>query len=360
MKIIREMWNSIWNLDYYPEFLKNKKKKVFGFGALLIFFFSLLTMWLPVGQFFLETGGFKNMITENVPEFELAAGKLSLSKNIHLEGNGYYIDINTDASNDISENTAGLREALRLDDEVIAMDSSKMIIKNRGYQAQTIPYSMFGDLSMNKDQLYQLVPYMYVFYVLAMVIFYVVQVGMFFFELLFIAMLGQLLAGMTHTSIRFGKVYQLAVYTRTLPLIIKAAVAFVPGGVPEIWIVTLLISLIYLTIIFGKMKAAGTVVRTENEMTGGHEEENPVHPESSGGNYTFRNPAEPRQIYPPAKGTEEEKETPKLPEEENGNLKPSDGWSFGTSGGKESSQDHAAGRKNPDDNVPPGGQENGS
>ena len=68
----------------------------------------------------------------------------------------------------------------------------------------------------------------------------------FFFGVIFVALLGMVVASCMQAKLTFGELYKLGVYTRTTPLLIKAVFSFLPFGLPFFWIISLGISLGYL------------------------------------------------------------------------------------------------------------------
>ena len=78
--------------------------------------------------------------------------------------------------------------------------------------------------------------------------------ALFFFGVLFVALIGMAVASALKYRLTFGQLYLLGIYSRTLPLIIKALVSFLPFRIPMFWAINFGISIIILALAIKKMK----------------------------------------------------------------------------------------------------------
>lgn len=251
MNVFKEMIFSIYNYKYYPEFLKNRKTKVFGFGLLLVLIYFIITMVLPFAFSQLKTGGFANMLEENVPYFCLEDGILEVEDVIELEEDDMLIYIDTDPDYvfyDIYE------DAEYLDDysQALLIDSEKLIFKDSGELQQF--YFEDLDMDFDRDDLLKWIPYAYLFIAIFMVFAFIWDVAVFFFGVLFVALLGMIAASCMKKQLTFGQLYMLGVYSRTLPLLIKALVSFLPFSIPFFFIINFGISLAIIIAAIQQMK----------------------------------------------------------------------------------------------------------
>jgi len=303
MNVFREMASSVWNFSRYPGFLKNKKGKIFGFGALLMAFYLLFVFCFPFWNFLSKYGGYAGIISRYIPDFTYENGKLEASEKYHSEADGFYVDINTDETNQVSESSPEIRSALRTYGAVLAMDSTGAVIKGWNGQTLTVPYSAVGISSLNKEGLLRMVPMLQIMTVMLFVVLYLVLLGGFFVKVFLFAVFGMLVAAVMHVSLRFRQVYCLTVYTRTLPVILTILYAYFPFYIPGFSYITSLLTFVYLAIVFRRMKSNPVVFQRNTART--MQQEAPVRPEIP-----------------------EEIQAPRQPE--NGNLTPSDSWSFST------------------------------
>ncbi len=170
---------------------------------------------------------------------------------IEYEEGGRYIYIDTDPQYffyDANE----MKEYLYDYSQVILMDSEKMIVKDDG-QVQGIYFSDL-DWEFNKDDLLGFVPFAYVFIIIGMLAAYIWMTAWFFFGVLFVALLGMIAASCMKYQLTFGQLYLLGIYSRTLPLLIKAVVSFLSFDIPFFFIINFGISLFIIILAMQKMK----------------------------------------------------------------------------------------------------------
>ena len=249
MNIFKEMGLSIYSYKSYMEFLKNKKGKVFGFGVILMVIYFLITMGIPVIRFF---GGesISTKIEKTVPDFELSDGELWVDDVFVYDYRGTYIEIDTD-SRSVLRNADDMRDFLDNYTQVIMMDSEKVIVKDNGQIQQF--YFPDLDFEFSRNDLLLFVPYAYLFLVVFLIAFFWMT-AWFFVGVLIVALISMIVASCMNIKISFGKLYILGVYSRTLPLIIKAAVSFLPFGIPFFYIINFGLSVLIVRLALQKIK----------------------------------------------------------------------------------------------------------
>lgn len=251
MNIFKEMLLSIYSPESYSVFLKNKKGKVFGFGIMLMLIYFVITMGIPFAKFQITTGGITTIIEDTIPDFELSDGYLWVDDVIEFDEDGRYIYIDTDPEY-VFYDADEMKEYLYDYYQVILMDSEKIIVKNNG-QVQGAYFSDL-DWEFSKEDLIGWVPFAYIFIVIGMVIAYIWMTALFFFGVLFVALLGMIAASCMKYQLTFGQLYLLGIYSRTLPLIIKAVLSFLPLDIPFFFIINFGISLFIIVLAIQKMK----------------------------------------------------------------------------------------------------------
>lgn len=250
MNIFKEMVLSIYSYKSYKEFLKNKKFKVFGFGVMLMVIYFLITMGVPVIRFF---GGesIRVKIEKAVPDFELSDGELWVEDVILYDYRDTYIEIDTDLRS-VLHNAYEMQDFLDDYSQVIMMDSEKMIVKSNGQVRQT--YFSDVDFEFSKKALLKLVPYAYIFMGIFLVVAFLWMSAWFFAGVLIVALISMIVASCMNMKISFGKLYLLGVYSRTLPLLIKALVSFLPFGIPFFFIINFGLSVLIVGLALQKIK----------------------------------------------------------------------------------------------------------
>ncbi len=250
MNIFKEMALSIYSIKSYKEFLKNKKIKVFGFGLVLMLFYFLIAYAAPFLVSQIGSSNLIKLIEEEVPDFELSDGTLWVDDVIEYEMDDQYVYIDTDpyyvfyGADEMKQYLVDYRQA-------ILMDSEKVIIKGSGEVMEL--YFEDLDWEFSKEKLMSWVPYMYVFIALVYTFVYFWITALFFFGVLFVALFGMIIASCMKIKLTFGQLYLLGIYSRTLPLLIKAIVSLLPISIPYFTIINFGISLLYVGLAMQKL-----------------------------------------------------------------------------------------------------------
>ena len=229
MNIFKEMALSVYSFGSYKQFLQNKKGKVFAFGVVLTAIYFAITMLIPGTVSVLSSNGSLRSMLNSIPDFELEDGTLWVEDVIEIDQGDSYVYIDTDPDwvfYDADEMAPYLSDYA----SAILMDCEKIIVKNNG-QMQELYFSDL-DLDFDREDLMEFVPWLYVGYAIGMIFVYVWMTALFFFGVLFVALLGMIAASAMKCRLTFGQLYLLGVYSRTLPLIIKALLSFLPVHIP--------------------------------------------------------------------------------------------------------------------------------
>ena len=247
MNIFSEILHAIYSFKSYPEFLKNSRLKVYLYGLVLSIFSIMITIVLPMASTFSISGGVQSFITMFVPEFTLTDGTLWVEKPIEFKmyddyQGGIYVKIDTsipvvDEVTDVD---------LLAFDRVVMLDAQKILLKEDG-DVYRIALSELELGDWNRDTAFkELFPYIKSGLKTLCVILAVVEVAGFFAGALVIAMLGMLSASALKYKISFGGLYKMAIYTRTLPVLLKMVSAWVPVLLPVYMAANFAISAFYM------------------------------------------------------------------------------------------------------------------
>ena len=265
MNVFKEMALSIYSYDSYSGFLKNKKGKVFGFGVLLILFYFLISWFIPSMVNIGTPSGFMRQAREIIPDFELEDGVLWVADVFEMDEAGTYICIDTDPTT-FYYSARQMEPLLRGYTNVLLMDSEKMILKSNG-EVQELYYDDL-DMDFDKGDLLEYVPTIYTMIIVFHILTYIWMVALFFFGVLFVALLAMIVNSAMHYKLTFGQLYQLGVYSRTLPLIIKALVSFLPFNIPMFWVINFGLSVLIIGMAIKKMKEQEEVQMSGYNPTG--------------------------------------------------------------------------------------------
>lgn len=261
--MIRDFFNSFWNVQAYPVFLARKKRQVIGFVLMLTLIFWGLTLLIPCGGFYLKSGGLRNYIQHTIPNFELSGGKLHLDAPFHLENATVYIDINTEEGHHLAFDSQDVKTRLALSDIVLLADADHMLYQTTarsGFQKmerKELAFSDLGDETFVRADILKAVPIIRTMIILILVLAYWILLAGFLIWALVVAGFGLLLARFLHVPMRYGKIYRLSIYTQSLPMLIGALIQTFGFILPEFTAMSLLYSLLILAKVFRFMRDSG-------------------------------------------------------------------------------------------------------
>lgn len=249
MNVFKEMALSIYDYGSYSQFLKNKKGKVFGFGVLLLTIYFVLTMILPGILFGGALFRLGDAINESMPDFSLKNGYLWVDDVIEYDIGTTYIYINTNSSLVLEEETISGFDRYS---NVIIADNEMMLVKSEG-NWYPVAFSAL-EFEFDKSDLISYVPFLYVIIAVFMLFAYIWMLGLFFFGVLFVALIGMIIASFMRYQLTFGQLYLMGVYSRTLSLLIKAIVSYLPFGIPYFGVLNFGLSALIIGLAIMKMK----------------------------------------------------------------------------------------------------------
>ncbi|NBK93217.1 DUF1189 domain-containing protein [bacterium 1XD21-13] len=248
MNVFKEMVCSVGRPSAYPEFLKNKKGKIFGYGMLLMLFYFLLSTILPFLVFQLRTGGIGKIVNEALPDFEMSDRGFWIEEPFYYEDGNSYFELDSDHYFDEEaayQFSAGYQNMLLVDEE-------KLIVKSNG-QVQTLYFYMLeSGTYFSKQSILAIIPMIYLLLILGLIFYFAWITALFFFGVLMVSLVGMILNAILKTELTFGQIFILGIYGRTLPLFFKGLVlrffnsTVVPIHIPYFWVINFGVTLVYM------------------------------------------------------------------------------------------------------------------
>ncbi len=368
MNLVQDFLISVREYRNYPKLLKNRPRRVFAFGALLMLVFWCMTALIPYAAFRARTGGLEKIVQENVPEFTLENGKLDVPAGFRFNNGSVYADVNTESGHVLDPDDPRIRTQFALHDAVFLADSEKLIY---GASAAGTPatsgsrilkFSDFGEIRFTKADLLAEVPELERMFFTAVISWYFIHLAAFFLGCLVIAFFGQIFAGITRTRISFGEIYQLSIYTRSVPILLKGILTLSGLMFAEFPAMSFLYSLFVLSRVYKHLDQAASAaerpaqfdfdelrrqieLRQEQTAEGPEAVQGPgsvqgpeagqgpeavQRPESVQEPETEGQPQAAEELRSDAAGTKKQPDLILPPPSSNADIRPSDGWSFGT------------------------------
>jgi hypothetical protein len=248
MNVFKEMVCSVGKPSAYPNFLKNNKGKIFGYGMLLMLFYFLLSAVFPLLVFQIRTGGFGTIVRETLPDFEVTDYGFWIEEPFYYEGGGYYIELD---SNQYFDEEAAYRFSMGYQG-MLLVDSEKMIVKSNGEMQTLYFYMLESGTYFSRQSIMAVIPMIYLFIILFLIFYFIWISILFFFGVLIVSLIGLILNMILKTDLTFGQIFILGIYGRTLPLFFKGFVlrflswSVFPINIPYFWVINFGVTLVYM------------------------------------------------------------------------------------------------------------------
>lgn len=218
MNLFQEMFYAIAGVKHYPDFLKNKKGKVFLYVAVIVLIYSAIVHLRTIPSTMDVVSEVREAVM-SFPDFELKSGKLQMEDSFYYDADKTLIMMESEYSSYIREYSASDWHEMLYDyDFVIIMDETTILIKNNG---ELNIYDYPDDLRISKNWVYEKIDYIYVFIAIYIVFSYLFSSAGYFLAALFVALAGMIICSFMHQKLTFGQIYLLSLYAKTLPLFVK-------------------------------------------------------------------------------------------------------------------------------------------
>lgn len=211
--------------DYEKTLLRLPGKKMIRYFLCLILLLTVIRDVIPTIGAVAGMGGFRRIIEERIPAFELKDGKFFLDERIEIDDEqaGVYILIDTDEEVFSKEDVTakgGVLETILVSRTNVQVSSA---VGGIGAMVQEYRFSDFGDLQMTNQDLIEMIPFYYVFMFVSFIAMYIGMGIRYMFSALFYAVFVFLMTRMLTVDNEFGEVYKTAMYAKTIGAVVEAA-----------------------------------------------------------------------------------------------------------------------------------------
>ena len=218
MNVFSELFYSFSGVKKYPEFLKNKKGKVFLYTVLVVFLFTLISQLLTIPNVMDFVDETQEALLE-FPDFQMESGKLEMEESFYFDEGDVLVMIESEYGAYINDYyTSDWYDILEDYESVIIMDETTILLKNDG----TIDiYDYPAEFSLNRDDVYGMIDYVYIFVAIYLVFAFIFSLIGYFLTALLVALVGMIMCSFMNQKLTFGQLYLLSLYAKTLPHLIK-------------------------------------------------------------------------------------------------------------------------------------------
>ncbi len=246
--MLKDFLIALGNYNKYGELLKRKAGYVAAYVLLLFLICSIGVIVIPVAT--TETKIVKGL-WETIPEFTLTQDSMTIAEEYDVNISGVRLLATNNkqvTAEDFGDCVTG-----------VLFDCDSLIIRNFGKTAE-FSYGEFdvGGMGFNfvKADLKSLIPFFVLIGALMCVILFIIQLLSYFFNAVFICLVSSVVAMFMGIIMPIGKHLQLALYAKTLPLVISALLT--PFSIVVYSIIEFVLSMLIIVLFFRTIRAEAT------------------------------------------------------------------------------------------------------
>lgn len=247
MNIFKQFYKSL----YSPKDIAVFRFQGIGKTILYVFFLTLLSI-LPA-IYYLSSAtingldSFQNSIKNELPAFQISEGTLQSEEKAPIILKKDSLTIIFD-----STGTANVKDLAKSKDTIAILQNEAVFIANG--QSQSLPYSMFSDVTFTNEDLLSLLSSidssLVIIIPIMIIIIYILTAGLNFIQISILAVLGLILKKLLMRNIQYRHLWRIAAYSITLPTIfftiMEGLKTTVPNGAIINWFVAYIV--LYLAI----------------------------------------------------------------------------------------------------------------
>ena len=201
---------------WYKSLFRQSPIQHVGYFLILLLLVTAIQCIIPLTAYMQSVGGIWEFVYHVLPDFSLEDGNLYVSSVVDYENTGLRLIIDTSYEAFGMEDVEAVAEDMEDTLPTVYMVSRTNMVSN----TVSIPFSLSSlGMNYNNDDLYSDMPLVLtiyiVFFVLRVVIGYVVSA-------LFFSFFGALMNKALGLNIRFGQIFLIALYAKSLELILEA------------------------------------------------------------------------------------------------------------------------------------------
>lgn len=238
----RCLYYSVTSFSKYRLFLRQSTGRVVAYLMLLSFLaaISVSISWFTMANEIIDAISVD--VIENIPEFNFENGKLDVYAEmpIVIDGN---VPVVIDTRPGINE-----EQILYQYDNVILITRDKMIQKSY-LKREELSWSMYGNMTMNRESLVRIIPMLKSTFVVVFSIFIVIFALFFiagkFISALIVSLIGKAANSARNTNLTYRNIFKISVYSMTLPLIAGTILDILHVNVPYMWVLYYVASGVY-------------------------------------------------------------------------------------------------------------------
>lgn len=252
MNIFSEFFHAIFGVKKYPKFLQNSGGKVFLYIMFAVLVYTAIANAMVIPESKEAMAEIKEFIRDEIPDFKLKNGELSIEEGFYIEEDGALISADSEYGSYINQfDKSEWMQTLAEYEAVFMFDATTMLMKDES-RIEIMDYP--AEFNFEKDQVYDLIDYGNWLVAIYLILAYICNIIIFLFATLIVALIGMIIDSFIGYHLTFGQIFKLTVYAKTCMLVVKAVLKLAGLSFGGFFFVMLTVSCLYLGSAISNMK----------------------------------------------------------------------------------------------------------
>lgn len=202
---------------WYKTLFQQSLGKHVCYFLVLIALITVIQFVIPVTAYIQSVGGLRTLVMEGIPDFQLENGVLDVEKPINIERSGARFIFDTSVEAFTLADAEAAAEEMEDAVPVVYMFSRTNIVCNM--TAVPFELSSMDMITLNNQELYNMLPTILVMYGVTV---FAGNIAAYLLSALFFALFGYLMNKTLNLNLKFGQIYVIALYAKSLQMIMEA------------------------------------------------------------------------------------------------------------------------------------------
>jgi maltodextrin utilization protein YvdJ len=257
MGFFKKLRYSVTEVNMYPQMISQGVGKAFKYLLLFTLIFGTISSMIIGYQLNKDIGNFISQLEKDLPEFTFEKSKL------HVEGAMPITYTELDENTVIIIDTTGgtTPDILEEYESAALFLEDQAIIKRNAVETRVISFAEFADISFDKEDVMNLLPYLKWFSLIAGIVVWIVFFIGKLISAFILSIISLIISKIRNVDLSFGHLYSLSVYSLTLPILLDIVFNLFHFDLPNL--IYYAIAIIYAWLVIDRTKKQLTVVTTD-------------------------------------------------------------------------------------------------
>lgn len=219
LNFFQQIQTAIFKPTQYFKLSKVSGGRSTGFVFLFAFLISLFSI-IPATIEYTQSSELTNLLNNNIPNFKLENGELSVANRYEVDENNVYVLVDT------SKNSFSTDDVDHSYYQVILVSKTNLVMY-QGSSTREIRFSELNGLSFDNSILKAIVPLINIIFFVTMIFVYLYHVALFYILTLLYSVLSLIVSAISNLNLRYSKMFKIALYGNVTSAIVTAIIKLV-------------------------------------------------------------------------------------------------------------------------------------